>query len=394
MPRCFGRERAARSNAIAALRHVAKDHASPSRTPAANKRLDRSRRAGERPDVQNLAVVIVNYRTPDMTLDGVRALAAARTAFPGLKVVVVDGGSADGSAERIADTIAAEGWGDWVMPLPLAVNGGFAFANNRAIAALAAAGPLPPAIALINPDARVRPGALEAMAALLAREPRCGAVGARLVHEDGRPQASAFRFPTLRSEFCRGAGTGLLDRLLREPPTVIESDVATPVPWVTGAAVMFRTEALRTTGLFDEGFFLYFEETELMHRLTRSGWTIWHEPAAHVVHEGGAATQIRDPETGLSSARPMPRYWYEARRRYFTLNRGRLYGLAAGVAWLTGRGWWQLRQTLVPRPSHGPEREVRDLIALGLWPSRFDATAAVKPLDATASERPAWMHAA
>lgn len=341
--------------------------------------------------MQDLAVAIVNYRTPDLTLGCVASLLPARATFPALRAVVVDGGSADGSAERIADEIAARGWGDWVTALPLPVNGGFAFANNRAVAALAAAGPLPTAIALVNPDARARPGALERMAALLDREARAGAVGALLIHEDGRPQSSAFRFPSIRGEFCRGAGTGLIDRLLRVPPTSIDSDVALEVPWVTGAAVMFRTAALAQAGLFDEGFFLYFEETELMARLRAHGWTVWHEPEALVVHEGGAATQIRDPETGLPYRRPLPAYWYEARRRYFALGHGRAYGLAAGLAWLAGRSWWRLRHLVGPRPYEGPLREERDLIGHGLWPSRFDATAAARPLDAAAGERPAWM---
>jgi N-acetylglucosaminyl-diphospho-decaprenol L-rhamnosyltransferase len=341
----------------------------------------------------SLAVAIVNYRTPELTLGCVAALEAARAAFPGFRAVVVDGGSGDGSAAIITAGVAAKGWGDWVTVLPLAVNGGFAFANNRAVAALAETGPLPDAIALINPDARVRPGALERMAALLAREPRAGAVGALLIHEDGRPQSSAFRFPSLRGEFCRGASTGLIDRLLGVPPTSIDSEVAVEVPWVTGAAVMLRTAALAEAGLFDEGFFLYFEETELMRRLRAHGWTVWHEPAALVVHEGGAATQIRDPETGMPRRQPMPRYWYEARRRYFTLAHGRVHGLAAGLAWLGGRGWWRLRQLVAPRPDNGTVSEGRDMVAHGLWPSRFDATAAVRPLGAAAGERPAWMDA-
>lgn len=347
-------------------------------------------RAKDRP-VQDLAVVIVNYRTADLTLDCVASLLPARAAFPTLRVMVIDGHSNDGSAERIAESVTARGWDDWVTVLPLPVNGGFAFANNRAIAALAAAGPLPPAIALINPDARVRPGALETLAARLDREPQAGAVGAQLIHEDGRRQASAFRFPTLRSEFCRGAGTGLFDKILREPPIVIESDVALEVPWVTGAAVMFRTKALRTTGMFDDGFFLYFEETELMHRLQRAGCTIWHEPAARVVHEGAAATQIYDPETGMPRRQRMPRYWYVSRRRYFAVVYGRFYALLTGLAWLGGRLFWRLRQLVFPRSDEGTRRSIGDMMQYGLWPTPFDGRSAAASLDAPPQDVPAWM---
>lgn len=338
--------------------------------------------------MREIAVIIVNYRTADLAIRCLRALEPARASFAGLHAVVVDGGSDDGSADRIA---AATATLDWVTVLPLGVNGGFAFANNRALALLAERGPLPDAVALINPDARVRPGALEAMAALLDREPRAGAVGARLVREDGRPQSSAFRFPSVRGEFCRGARTHLFERLLGVPPTSIQVDRAAEVPWVTGAAVMLRTQALLGTKLFDEGFFLYYEETDLMRRLRRGGWSIWHEPVAEVVHDGGAATKIRDPESGMPLARRMPRYWYESRRRYFALARGRGYAALVGAAWLIGHGWWVLRQTIAPRRDEGALSEAGDLIRYGLWPAPLDGKPAAPGFDDPPSDLPAWM---
>lgn len=341
--------------------------------------------------VNGLAVIIVNYRTPDLSIACIGALAGARATFPDLRVVAVDGGSGDDSADRIAAAIAANGWNEWVTPLPLPVNGGFAFANNQAIALLAAGGEMPEAIALINPDARARVGALEAMAALLDREPGAGAVGALLTHEDGRPQSSAFRFPSIRGEFCRGARTALVERLLRMPPTSIAARHALEVPWVTGAAVMLRTEALRATGLFDDGFFLYFEETDLMRRLRRAGWSIWHEPAAQVVHAGGAATRIRDPGTGLPQATRMPRYWYESHRRYFALAGGRAAAIAAGLAYVAGRAIWRARKLVSPRLEGGAARSGRDLLVYGWWPGSRDVTPAVQPLGPARRNAPSWI---
>lgn len=338
--------------------------------------------------MSKLAVIVVNYRTPALAIESVRACAPARDAFPGLRMVVVDGGSDDGSVVELSAAFANLAW---VTVLPLEVNGGFAFANNRAIVALERDGALPELIALINPDARVRPGALEAMAALLDREPRAAAVGAALISDKGNRQSSTFRFPSLRGEVSRGARTEVIDRLLGVPPSSIDVDVATDVPWVTGAAVMLRTAALRETGLFDEGFFLYFEETDLMRRLRRHGWSIWHEPLAQVVHDGGASTRIRDPRTGMPAARRMPRYWYEARRRYFALSVGRPYALLAGLAWLGGQMCWNLRQVIAPRPDTGPARSTRDLIRHGLWPSKLDRGAAIPRLGEPVEDRPAWM---
>lgn len=341
--------------------------------------------------MNTLAVIVVNYATPDLTIRCIDAIDAARADLPDLRLVVVDGASPDDSVARIGGAIAARQQGEWVTLLPLAVNGGFGFANNHGIAELARASDLPHAIALINPDAFVTPGALAAMLAVLAREQRAGAVGGLLIHEDGRPQSSAFRFPTLASEFCAGARTAALERLLRVPPSRIDLNEMGEVPWVTGAAVLFRTAALRDVGLFDEGFFLYYEETELMWRLRRGGWSIWHEPAARIVHAGGAATNIRDPETGLPRRERLPGYWYDSRRRFVTLTRGRLYGLAFNLAWVAGRAFWKLRQRAAPRPETGALRATRDVISHGLWPTRRDATPAVAQFDASPNATPRWM---
>ena len=337
--------------------------------------------------MQRLGIIIVNYRTPKLAIACIRSIEAARSTFPALRVVVVDGGSADGSVEEIAAAIAGL---DWVTLLPLQVNGGFAFANNQGIASLTAAGALPDAIALINPDARVLPGALEAMAALLERTPRAGAVGGLLVHETGQPQPSAFNFPTLRREFARGARTHVLERLLHVPPTIIASDHAIDVPWVTGAAVMFRTAALEASGLFDDGFFLYFEETDLMRRLRWQGWSIWHEPAARVVHVGGAATNAGNLFSAGRDRVRVPRYWYESRRRYFALARGRGFALLAGAVWLLGDMWWKARQIVAPQVDQGPLRISADLVAYGLWPTRDDKPS-VPGLRDPARAAPAWM---
>ena len=341
--------------------------------------------------MKRLSVIIINYRTPELAIACTQSLELARAALPDLRAIVVDGGSGDRSARMLAAAMAMDGRLDWTEFLALPVNGGFGYANNQALLSLASQGPLPEYVALINPDARVLPGALEAMVAVLEREPRCGAVGALLVHDDGSTQSSAFRFPSVRGEFCRGARTGLVERLLCQPPTRIEPEQAGPVPWVTGAAVMLRTAALEQSGLFDDGFFLYYEETELMYRLRKKGWTIWHEPRARVVHEGGAATQIRDPKTGTPFQKPLPRYWYEARKRYFALTGGRLYAFAASLAWLCGNIFWALRRAITSVPDSSTQRAVRDMIAYGLWPSRHDSRHAGQPFSGAAGQPPSWM---
>lgn len=332
-----------------------------------------------------VVAVIVNYRTPELTLACLGALAAERGAVPGLTAMVVEGGSADGSAERLAEGIAAGGWSGWVRLLSLTVNGGFGYANNQAILTLAAEGALPPFVLLINPDARVEPGAITALMARMAAAPRVGAVGALLLDEAGGRQGSAFAFPSVTGEFLRGASTGFVYRLFGRP----EPDdpiAAGEVDWVTGAAVLLRTAALAEVGLFDDGFFLYFEEVELMARLRRAGWSVWHEPAARVAHVGGAATHLREGKTGGRA--PLPPYLYQSRRRFFARAAG---GTApAALAFVAGRLLLRLRLIAQRRPNPFPRRSIRDTLRLALRSTAADRVARPPRLGDAAGRPPAW----
>src|SRR4051812_18603963 len=143
-----------------------------------------------------LLVVIVNYRTPDLSIDCLRSLEAEVGSVPGTRVVVVDSASGDGSAGRIGDAIRDRGWGRWASVLPLDHNRGFAAGNNAAIGpALRSADP-PRHVMLLNPDTVVRPGALRALVEFLEARPEVGIAGSRLENPDGTPQRSSFRFPS------------------------------------------------------------------------------------------------------------------------------------------------------------------------------------------------------
>ena len=102
--------------------------------------------------------------------------------------------------ERIERAVRENGWGDRVRILPSGHNGGFGFGNNVGIRdALARPNP-PEFFFLLNPDARVRPGALRALARFFEATPDAGIAGACMFGPEGRPAASAFRFPSILSE--------------------------------------------------------------------------------------------------------------------------------------------------------------------------------------------------
>ncbi len=335
-----------------------------------------------------VTAILVNYRTPDLTVGCLRALAGERAALPGLDAIVVDGGSGDDSAERLAAALSTPEFADWVRFVPLAFNGGFGWANNQAIRrALSGAEP-PDAVYLVNPDAEPEPGALVRLVETLTTHPEAASAGSLLLSPEGEALGSAFRFPTLAREFLRGANTPALERLMRVPPVMVAGQVPQATDWVTGASVLLRAEALRQVGLFDEGFFLYFEEVELMHRLRRAGWTNRFVPASRVRHVGGASTGVTD---GNSAQRRLPDYWFRSRRRFFARAYGPGAARLSALAWIAGFGIWRLRELagLGRQSAHAPA-ELADLRRNGLAPVALDRQAAIGRWDDPVDRLPAW----
>jgi N-acetylglucosaminyl-diphospho-decaprenol L-rhamnosyltransferase len=334
----------------------------------------------------SVAVVIVNFRTPDMTLACVAALAKERAALPDLRAVIVDGGSGDGSAETIRDGLVGH---DWVDLLPMDLNGGFGWANNQGMLHLIQGVNPPDFIHLLNPDTLVERGAVMALLKTMADHPKCAAAGSQLVNPGGSLAGSAFRFPSVAREFFRGGQMNRVGQMLGLPDGILRPTETTKVDWVTGASVMLRTEALRQTGLFDTGFFLYFEEVELMHRLTRAGWDVLSVPASRVMHVGGVATGMADAE--LHERTSIPDYMFASRRRFFALTQD---AETATRAWLTGNRLLRIIKALginSDRPSADAERA--GMLKHGIAATQFDRTPAITHVTDKPGEPPAWMRA-
>jgi GT2 family glycosyltransferase len=307
-----------------------------------------------------ILAVSVNFRTSSLALRCLESLARERECVPGLAAIVVDNASGDGSAEKLRAAVQDRDWGGWAEVLASSRNGGFAAGNNLALRpALEHAAP-PRYFLLINPDAALDPGALQVMVAFLEDHPGAGIVGPRTEIGRGNLRGTAFRFPGVLNSLDEGAHFGPLTRLLARwqlaPPPRSEAHAT---DWVSGGCMLIRREVFERVGLFDEGFFLYFEEVDLCLRAARAGWETWYEPAASIVHDAGASTGATG---GHELGRRMPRYWFESRRRYFLKNRGRLACVAADLAWVLGNTFWNVRRALTGAPRQEPPRFYRDFV--------------------------------
>ena len=275
--------------------------------------------------VPEIVVIVVNYGTADLTIRAVESVLRCGDG-PAVKVHVVDNASPDEDAVYLEKKHTTQKWRAGVTLWLEAENHGFGRGNNIVLDALAKEESPPDAVMLLNPDARLENEAIDILYTALKADTGAAAVGAAILRPDGTSVSSAFRFPGAVNEVMRTVNLGILHRLFRKFLIPLPSGhPAGPVDWVSGAAVMFRWEALQQVGFFDPGFFLYYEEVDLMRRLRGAGWRILHVPQARVIHEEGAAT---GQFAGRVTLQRDPAYLYQSWTRYFS----RAYGRAGALA--------------------------------------------------------------
>ncbi len=314
-----------------------------------------------------LLVISLNFRTAEMTLRSVRA---ALTAMQGLdaELLVVDNDSRDGSYETITQEIGAlAAAGAPVRAVQSGRNGGFGAGNNVGIRTGLSDGTRPDYIYILNSDAFPAPDAVSRLLQHLETHPEAGFAGSYIHGEAGGPHMTAFRFPSLWSELEGAARFGPVSRLLRRHVVPLGVPEATQkVDWLAGASMMMRQDVLDEIGLFDETFFLYFEETDLCLRAARAGYQTHYVRDSEVAHIGSVST-------GMKTWARVPKFWLDSRWHYFTKNHGRLYAaLATGMHALGGL-LWRTRRVLQRKDRADPPRFLRDLIY-------HDLTAFFRPL--------------
>jgi N-acetylglucosaminyl-diphospho-decaprenol L-rhamnosyltransferase len=182
--------------------------------------------------------------------------------------------------------------------------------------------------------------------------------GSHIRGTDGKSQVAAFRFPSLLSEIENAASVRPLTWLLRKHVVSLPTPTSDcEVDWISGTSMLIRHSTFESVGLFDEEFFLCFEETDFCRRARAAGIQSWFVADAPITHIGAAATGMID------ETRPMPPYWFDSRHRYFRKHHGRAYAVACDVARLVGMLIWRTKERLVGRPGRWRPNFFRDLFA-------------------------------
>jgi hypothetical protein len=259
-----------------------------------------------------LSVVVLSWNTRELLLACLAAL-YAETPRHAREVIVVDNGSADGSAEAVAARFPQ------VLLLRNRENRLYAAGNNQGVAA--ASGRF---VCTLNSDTEVRPGALDQLVDFLLANRDYGAVAPRLVDPDGTVQRACQRFPTLLSALCFDSwwgtwwpGSRVQDRYLMRDFDHLQSR---DVPQPPGACFCMATAEWRALGGLDEELSLFYNDVDLSRRLWQAGRRIRYLATAEVMHHRGASTR--------NFARMLV-LWHRNRLAYYRKHHGRL-----AVLWL------------------------------------------------------------
>ena len=318
----------------------------------------------------DVAVIIVTYKSAGLTIDCLGSIARERER-PGVAVRVIVVDNASGDAPAISAAVEANGWSAWARVLTAERNGGFAYGNNLGVREACATG-RPDYLHLLNPDTVLLPGALHALVDFLESHPNAGVVGGVFENGDQSEWAIAFRFPTLLGEIEQQLEWSAASKLLARWRVPIHMGTeARAVDWVSGASMMVRRSVFDAVGGMDEGFFLYFEETEFCFRVKAAGHGVWYAPQSRVVHIAGQSTKVTERN---AAPRRLPAYWFASRRRYFRLTHGTVYAVLADLA-TVGAAWiGTLKQRLLSRRSSRAPVFLRDMLRHSLlWRSNRQA---------------------
>ncbi|MDE0909208.1 MAG: glycosyltransferase family 2 protein [Myxococcota bacterium] len=304
-----------------------------------------------------ILTIILNYKTPDMTLESIDAAWRELARYPDAEIVVVDNDSQDGSFKKLCSAVKERDFDGRVRVVASDYNGGFAYGNNFAIAPALAGDDLPDYVYLLNSDAFPDNDCIGKLVEYLDANPKVGIAGSYVHGPEPVPHKTAFQFHSIYSELESTLGLGLVSKLLKQ------HIVALPLPtesrqvdWLAGASMLIRRQVLEDIGLMDDSFFLYFEETDFCYRARQAGWTTHYVVESSVTHVGSVSTGMKD------KAKPTPTYWFASRRHYFLKNKGRLYLWGANLAYVIGGTLRRIVWRTVGRPEFDAKHHLRDFI--------------------------------
>lgn len=266
----------------------------------------------------DVSIIIVSYNTKELTKNCINAL-YEKTQDLNYDVWVVDNASEDGSVEMLKSEFPQ------VKLIESGENLGFGRANNLAITKSSAK-----YCFLLNSDTVLINNAVKILFDFMEKPENSpvAACGGNLYDAELRQATSFGRLPDIESLLIRHTALKLVfprqNKQIKNYEQSIDRTKEQEVGYISGADLMLRKSALAKTGVFDEKFFLYYEETELQHRIKNNGYKIYFVPEAKIVHLEGKSEISANKALIVNKSRCL----------YYSLSYGLFWGILIGILFI------------------------------------------------------------
>jgi teichuronic acid biosynthesis glycosyltransferase TuaH len=223
---------------------------------------------GDPPRNPYVSVTIVNHRSRELLRACLLSIRRNPYTLADMEIVVLDNASDDGSVEMLRD--------EFPEVTVLAERKRRGYGANQNLAVAASHGDV---VFMLNPDAVIHKSTIDKLVASLSWEEDVAIAGGPITNDDGSlRQDRPHPFPTPWSPYAKAFG------LLRLRGTTESRERIVMNGWPSGAAYLIERNAFDEVGGFDEGFFMYSEDTDLFARLLARGHLLAWVNDAIVTH--------------------------------------------------------------------------------------------------------------
>lgn len=211
-----------------------------------------------------VSIVVLNWNGKNHLKKCLRSIQSV--SYSPLEVIVVDNASNDGSVGMVKKEFPR------TIVIVNKKNMGYSGGNNLGIKKSTGR-----YVFILNNDTEVTKDFLEPLISRMEKDSRIGCIQPKLVYGSDHDMLNAVGSFLTSSGFLYHYG-------YRKNASFLQYNTSMPIYSAKGAAMLLRREVLNKVGYFDEDFFIFFEETDLCHRLWLAGYTIMYEPKSIIYH--------------------------------------------------------------------------------------------------------------
>ena len=266
----------------------------------------------------DVSIIIVNYNTKELTNQCINSI-YEKTLGVIYEIILVDNASSDGSKEFFEND-------NRIKYLYSKENLGFGRANNLALKTAKGRN-----ILFLNPDTILINNAVLYLSNFLDNNDKIGACGGNLYTRDFQPNYSYEMFyPSIIKEINRLIFNLISRVFYRNNGVFNNTNKPIKVKSICGADLMVKKNILDIVGGYNDIFFMYAEETELCHRISRQGYMLMSIPNAKIIHLDGGSFMKSDDELKEYNRLKMR---YQSKIRYYDIVYGKKYKFVAFFIW-------------------------------------------------------------